>query len=249
MNYTPSTQAVGEWPVPSGARTVLLFGGSFDPPHIAHITLPSLARDAINADWLLYVPAARSPHKPDGPIASAPERIAMLAAALQDIPRASISTIELDAADRDPLAPSYTINTIRALRSSIPPETKLRLLIGADQLLSFHRWREPREIIERAEPVVMLRRSDPPPAPSAPQPDIDSLLAHIEPHWSPDELRAWRSRFVEVPLIDVSATEVRSLLAAPRTTPDAPLSPRLAQLLPAPVLDVIERFRLYQPHP
>jgi len=55
---------VGTFPVPEGAREVVVFGGSFDPPTRAHTALPIASRDAMGADHLVYIPAARSPFKP-----------------------------------------------------------------------------------------------------------------------------------------------------------------------------------------
>ena len=60
------------------ARRLIVFGGSFDPPHIAHEQLPALAMQAINADVVVYVPAARQPLKLDGEHTSALHRLAML---------------------------------------------------------------------------------------------------------------------------------------------------------------------------
>ena len=139
---------------------------------------------------LIYMPAARSPHKSTGPVASDADRIAMLRLALEGESRASVWTDEIDrtrwhdaeapifgptnatgGADRGERAttparpPSYTIETVERLLESVErhAETRggarpvVRLLIGADQAAAFHRWKDARRLMERAEPVVRSR--------------------------------------------------------------------------------------------
>lgn len=226
---TPASPiAVGAAPVPAGVRSVLVFGGTFDPPHVAHVKLPIAARDHLGLDWLLYVPAARSPHKPHGPIASDLDRLAMLEAALRGRDRVSISTYELEHAHD---GPSYTVETLRALHVLLPSAVGLRLLIGADQAAEFHRWREPGEIIVLAEPAVLRRE---------PMETVDSLMEAMRPHWTNADLEAWRSRVVPVSLIDASATDARRALSVP--DPPAPVGP----LIPADVLRIISDRGLYR---
>ena len=212
-------------PIPDEPITVLLCGGAFDPPHRAHLTLPPLARDAIGADLLLYMPAGKAPLKP-GPIASNDDRLAMLRAGLEGEPRVAITTLELERP-----GDSYTIATLKEIRAERPRAT-LRLLIGADQARQFHKWRAAKEIIQLAEPAVMLR----PPLEGA-----DALLAEMKPHWSEAELQEWGGRLVELPAIEASSTRARQLLA------EDPGSPELATLLTPPVRRVIAEKGLYVP--
>lgn len=233
--------AVGEFALAPRALRVLVFGGTFDPPHRAHVELPEAARAALNFGAVLYVPAARSPHKSSGPRASDADRVDMLRAALADRGDvASISTFEIDAARAATstaaraAAPSYTIDTLRALARAHPKAT-LRLLIGADQAAAFHRWREPKEIIALAEPVVMLR---------APAEHADALLASMAPHWPAAELERWRARIVAVPLVHADATSLRAALARRAHTPGAHDS-IIRDVLHPDVLRLIDERGLY----
>jgi len=217
--------------LPAGVTSVLVFGGSFDPPTLAHIELPALARDRAGLDWLLYIPAAESPGKGSRPTAGGIDRAAMLRAALEGRERCSVSTIELDRAQRQP-GPSYTVDTLRELCQRLGDGVRMRLLIGADQAASFHAWREPRQIIELAEPLVMLR---------TPAETAQGLWSRMATHWPEQEGSAWRSRVVELPTIDASSTEARRLLRAGGAE-----APGLTRLVPEGALRVIRERGLYR---
>lgn len=218
-------------PVPAGARLVLVYGGTFDPPHRAHFELPEFARRAIDADWVVYVPAGRSPFKSGAPTAGDEHRVTMLERGLAGSRHASVSPIELRAERAD--SPSYTVQTLGAFRHRLPAQTRMRLLIGSDQAESFHKWKEARRVIELAEPVVLLR--DPHQGP-------DDLITRMAPHWEEEELTRWRDRIIDAPRIEVSATRIRHLLARR----DAQAWRELEGLLPEPVIEYIREQGLYQ---
>lgn len=237
----PLDTPVTPLPLPrdAGIGPVILFGGSFDPPHRAHAALPAVVRAAVPGcagACILYTPAARSPHKHQGPQATDGQRLEMLELAIRGVPHAAVWTDELDRAVAG--QPSYTIDTVvrarRWLDAHGAPGVPLRLLIGADQAAQFHRWKAPREIIAAAEPLVMLR------APSQTPRDLLDGLASAE-FWSPDELAAWTGRAASIPLDPVSATQVRQLLAG-----NADQRRRARDLLPSDVWSFIERHGLYR---
>jgi nicotinate-nucleotide adenylyltransferase len=179
-----------------GCSTLLLYGGGFDPPHRAHLELPALVRARVGADFILYIPAARTPLKDEGPFAPDADRLEMLRLALREIDGAALTNLELVRGGT-----SYTIDTLRSLRGLLGDGASFRLLIGADQARSFHRWKAAREVVELAEPVVM-RRPD----------DDGDLLEAMRPHWASEEMEAWEGRLVETPLVDVSSTAIREAL-------------------------------------
>ncbi|MBL0927477.1 MAG: nicotinate-nicotinamide nucleotide adenylyltransferase [Phycisphaerales bacterium] len=228
MTERPFTHELA--PVPREARLVLVFGGTFDPPTEAHRVLGSAARDAIGADVVMYIPAARSPHKAASPRASGEDRLAMLRAMTAGDLRAAVSPIELAMGEGS--SGSYTVDTLRRLCVLLPGSAKMRLLIGADQAEAFHRWREPREIIDLAEPAVMLRGG---------ADTRENLLARMAPHWPAEELARWAGRMIELPRMDASATRARELLAR-----EGPSSPLLKGLVPGAVLGFIRERGLYR---
>jgi len=217
-------------PVPAGCRRVLLFGGMFDPPHLGHVELPTRALNAVfgDAGWLLYVPAARSPHKPEGERASAAERVAMLELALSGRERGAIWTDELDRAVSG--EPSYWIVTVERARALLGTDADLRFLIGADQAVSFHRWRGPHEIIAMARPVVLLRE----PWTTA-EMLVDAL--HATEAWRESELATWRDGIVDVGTLEVSSSTIRRELEEHLGVPAGWMDRR--------VVEYIEERKLY----
>ncbi len=198
MSESPADRANPVQPSDLSAyRRLLIFGGSFDPTHVAHVDLPRSVAQAIDADVIVYVPAGRAPHKLDKVQTDPAHRLAMLRLALADEPKAVVWTGEVDrVADG---RPSYTVDTLEALHRRIAPEAKMRLLIGTDQVAIFDSWYRAQRVIELAEPVVMMR-----------------------PPTTRDDLpEAWRDRVVAVATTPVSSTAVRESVAGGRPLDDA----------------------------
>lgn len=127
---------------------ILLYGGTFDPPHIAHVRVPHDAMMSLEFDRVLYVPANVTPLKEE---TSTPvnHRLAMLQLALNDCEWAEISNIEIERG-----GPSYTIDTIESLQNE---GDEIRLLIGADQWVQFEQWKRWEDILRLANPAIMPR--------------------------------------------------------------------------------------------
>jgi nicotinate-nucleotide adenylyltransferase len=178
-------------PVPLAplTRHVIVFGGTFDPPHQGHVQLTAAAREAVDRDAsLLFVPAAVSPFKVGLAGTPAVHRVAMLRLAIAALPRASVWTDEVDRAAIAP-GPSFTIDTIARLQTQVP-RTRITLLVGADQAAGFHRWRDASLLLPHVR--VLLRD---------PLPDVPSLLAALEVTgaWTADQLADWRTRVLSLP--------------------------------------------------
>lgn len=128
------------------------YGGSFNPPHPAHVRACRLAYEALKPDKLLVIPAAIPPHKqlPAGS-PDANERLLLTRMAFRDIPAAEVSDMELHRAGR-----SYTSDTVRELRGMYP-DAELVMIMGTDMLLSFEEWHEWRYILTEASLAVLPR--------------------------------------------------------------------------------------------
>jgi nicotinate-nucleotide adenylyltransferase len=153
----------------------------------------------------------------------------MLVLTLADSPIARISTIELDRP-----GPSFTVDTLQQLRKQHQqPSTSLTsnapqllLLMGSDQALDFHRWKDWREILDLATPVVMLR----------PPWDEQTFRAELAKKFPPEEAERWQSWTIfpadGLPLLDVSATEIRRRLTAGESL-DGLVDPNVAAYIKA----------------
>lgn len=177
---------------------LLLYGGTFDPPHRAHVELPRLVAQRLGCDQILYIPARSSPLKERDPTPAA-HRLVMLRLALSRVPEARISTIELDRP-----GPSYTVDTLERLRDAFGPSVPMRLLIGTDQAVQFHRWRQWERILEFATPAVMLR----------PPSDRESLREAMREVHGDAGADRWLDWTVDVPVMGISASRLRQQIAA-----------------------------------
>jgi nicotinate (nicotinamide) nucleotide adenylyltransferase len=152
MSPTPPSRS----PDPRSAppERVGLFGGSFDPIHAGHLHAARAARTAFGLDRVVFVPANQSPYKPTRRLAPGPDRLEMLRLALRGEPGFEVSDLELERQ-----GPSYTIDTVRALRGSLglAADASIHLILGSDVLDGLAGWREARALLEAVQPVVVHR--------------------------------------------------------------------------------------------
>lgn len=133
-----------------------IFGGTFDPVHLGHLIIAETACTELQLETVLFVIAPNPPHKNSEQLTEVSHRLAMLQLALADNPRFIISTIELQRP-----GPSYTVDTLNTLKT-LPEyrDATFHLIIGADSLRDFHKWRAPETIMQLAELVVYPRAED-----------------------------------------------------------------------------------------
>ena len=132
-------------------KRIGVFGGTFDPIHLAHIEVARAARDAARLDKVLFVVSARPPHKKNETQADPEQRLAMVQAAVNGDESFEASRVEID---RE--GPSYTADTLETLHE-IYPEAELFLILGEDSLMDIPKWRHPERILDRARLLVVPR--------------------------------------------------------------------------------------------
>lgn len=163
-----------------------IFGGSFNPPHVAHLIVADLVRDQFGLGSIWWMPSAQPPHKAPEGLAAARHRLAMTRLAVEDNPAFCVSDAEIRRGGT-----SYTVDTIRALQEA-HPETAFALVIGSDSLHSFDQWHRPDEIAERV-PLIVYRR-----------PGAGSSSAAAA------ERFAHRVHYADAPLLEISGTAIRA---------------------------------------
>ena len=138
-------------------RRIGILGGTFDPPHVGHLMVASDVFTALQLDRLLLVPSASPPHKRGKVRATAEQRVEMMRSAIAGDERFEVDDLELR---RD--GASYSVDTLRELRSRYGEETELYFVVGMDQLKEFHTWREPDEVSRLARLVAVSRDGEEP---------------------------------------------------------------------------------------
>ena len=177
-----------------------IYGGTFNPPHLGHLTSARLALDALGLDALQFVPAATPPHKALPAGSPAPEeRLAMVELAADGLlmpKRVGVSDMEFTRPGK-----SYTADTLEQLHAQYPG-AELWLLMGTDMFLTLQYWREP-EVITRLAGVCTFART---------QSDSGEALS-IQAEYLQKTFGA-RTCVLQLPqIVDVSSTQLRELLA------------------------------------
>ncbi|AMM51354.1 nicotinate-nucleotide adenylyltransferase [Rufibacter sp. DG15C] len=190
-------------------RVGLLFG-SFNPIHIGHLILANFMATNANVDTVWLVVSPQNPFKPSNSLLHEFDRLHMVRLAIADNPDLGVTDIEF----RMP-KPSYTIDTLTWLKEKYPTY-QFSLIMGEDNLATFHKWKNYEQILDQHEILVYPRPG------SAPIPD--ALAGHA------------RIQVVEAPLLDISATFIRKCLKENKS---------VRYLLPEVVEDYIKSKKLY----
>lgn len=169
-----------------------VLGGTFDPPHVGHLILAEEACLALGLGQVLFTPAGGPWRKAGQELSPREDRLAMVRLAVADNPHFAVSALEIE---RE--GPSYTAETLTALRDQFGLKTELFFIMGADSLADFPHWHEPQRILELARLAVAER----------PEPEDVAL----EEGLADDLARAMREKVIwlRMPRIDISSTAVR----------------------------------------
>lgn len=163
-----------------------MLGGTFDPPHVGHLVAALDSRAALDLDRVLLVVAGNPWQKRDRVVASAEDRLALVTAAVQDVPGLEASAIEVEREGA-----SVTADTLEALAED---GRALFLILGADAVANMPTWKRLEDTSSLATVVVVERAGE-----------------HAEP---PGD--GWRVQHVAIPRLDVSSSDVRARIAAGR---------------------------------
>jgi len=168
-----------------------ILGGTFNPPHMAHLIAAECVRDYLKLDKVLFIPTAIPPHKLVDEIVSAEHRQKMVCLAIGDNPSFEMCDIELRRK-----GPSYTIDTIMELKREFPGND-LYFIVGIDLLFDFDTWKDPERILEECNVVAMNR------------PGFDLAMV--------DKDLMLRVELVNVPSVDISSTSIRRRVKSGRS--------------------------------
>lgn len=132
-------------------RKIALFGGTFDPVHLGHIYLATLAQEALALDEVRFLPCKISPHKSGTAPASAEDRLKMLELATATLPWAIVDDFEITQP-----GPSFSYLTAEAMHQRFP-DARLFWIMGGDQWAALPTWKHPEILAQHVEFIVLSR--------------------------------------------------------------------------------------------
>ena len=194
-----------------------ILGGSFNPPHLAHLVCASEAVAQLDLDRVLLTPVASPPHKDAEHDPGPPERLELCRLAVGGDDRLGVCDIEVLRG-----GPSYTVDTLRELHERTP-EDHLTFIVGGDIALGLPSWHEPEAVLGLARLAVAERSG-------AGREDVVTRLGERFPDAPPP-------LFFDMPRMDISSSLIRRRIAARRP---------IRYLVPDPVAEHIARRKLYR---
>ena len=194
-------------------KRIAVMGGTFNPIHYAHLISAEQVRTGLGYDRILFIPSARPPHKvADADIVEPEHRYQMVLLAIAENPSFEVSRIELERA-----GPSYTVETLKALKKLYGETTELAWIIGADSLIEYKVWKDFDEVLERCIMIATTR----------PNYDLNRVPLEI------------RKKVTAFPItgVDISATVIRERVRKGLS---------IQYLVPARVQAYIDQHHLYR---
>ena len=172
-------------------KRIGIFGGSFNPPHIAHSIVAESVRQQMQLEKIIFIPSGNHPLKETS---DAGIRLEMAKIAFGNDENFEVSDIEV----KNKNEKSYTVNTLQKLKEIYVNENvKLYLIIGADNLIDLPKWKEPEKLFELSEVVVINRP--------------DYSIRDSRPEYSD------KVNFVTVPFLEISSSMIRNLVSMKRS--------------------------------
>lgn len=166
-----------------------ILGGTFDPIHLAHLMLASEALHQLSLDQVLFIPSSIPPHKQNGTFADAQQRLCMTELAIQGESAFQVCDIELQRS-----GPSYSVDTVAALRETLAEHDEIYFIIGWDAFKMLDSWRNPHRLAELCLFAVAGR------------PGAGVIDNSRYPESCPPE----RVHHINTPQMSISSTDIRS---------------------------------------
>lgn len=200
-------------------KSILLYGGSFDPIHNGHLHIAHCAAEILDVEKVVFIPAGMPPHKLDRELASPKDRYEMVRRAVQFDPLCGVSDYEVTLE-----SPSFTVHTVRFFRSQFIGY-ELFWLIGADSFAQLDKWYNIGKLVELCNVVTVGR------------PGFDFSMDHLMDKLTNDQLDKLQKYIIDIPLTEESSTQIREMVGNGKS---------VCGLVPDAVLEYIISNGLYK---
>jgi len=199
-------------------KKIGIFGGTFNPIHLAHLMIAETAIEAAGLEEVLFIPSGCSYMKDPAEIVSNKHRVRMTGLALEDNPRFALSTIEIDREGN-----SYTCETLMELKEKYP-EQEYYLIIGADNLFTIEEWKNPQQIFDNCKVLAAVRGAKK-------TADMEKQVAYLE------EKFGAKIELLPIKHIDISSSMIREKIESQKS---------VRYIVPEKVRQYIIKNKLYQ---
>ncbi len=193
-----------------------LYFGSFNPIHVGHLIIANHMADYYDFDQVWFVVSPHNPHKKKASLLEDYHRLALVNVAIENNPKLSASDIEFKLEQ-----PNYTIKTLAYLNEKFP-ENQFSLLMGEDNLRSFHKWKNYEEILNNHSIYVYPRLSEE----KTSKEEIKEVTEHKNIHFCN-----------QVPVMKISASFIRKAIKEGKD---------VQYLLTEPVLKYVDEMNFYK---
>ncbi len=184
-----------------------ILGGTFDPIHKGHLLIAESARARLRLDKVVFMPAGRPWLKSGLPVTDAAHRLAMVKLAIQNNPNFEVSDIEIERP-----GPTYTVDTLSELRRTLDRHAELYLILGMDSMRDLSHWRQPDHIFRMCSVIAVSR------------PGVSDIsIRELECVFPSSKGKVF---IIDGPMVDASATDIRSRVARNEPLGAAPDSVR-----------------------
>jgi nicotinate-nucleotide adenylyltransferase len=201
-----------------------ILGGTFNPPHLGHLAIARHAREELDLERVLLIPANAAPHKP-GDDCPAHHRLRMCELLVVGTDGIVVCALEIDRGGT-----SYTVDTLAHIHGSAP-DAELTFIVGADTARTLAAWREPAKLLELADLAVAARSG-------SARREVLEAVERVVGDADAGRSAVARMRFLEMPVIEISSSQVRARAA--RSEP-------VDELVGPAVAAYIAEHQLYRP--
>lgn len=199
-------------------KKLAIMGGTFDPIHIGHLMTAEEVRNEFEIDQVIFIPTGQPPHKDFVRVTHSEHRYLMTVLATVENPHFNVSRIEIDRPGT-----TYTIDTIKKIKESYPPDVKIYFITGADAVHEILTWERVDELMKICDFVAVTR-------PGYKKKQLKQKVEELK------ESFECKVHYLEVPALAISSSDIRE-----RVEKYKPIQ----YLVTQPVEKYIQKFKLY----